>query len=79
MAFMIPTAQYLTADEAAEYCYEPGDIPNEPIEAGWYSRLSAPGYMDCTEWQGPYPNAFRALRDVCRTYDVDAHGEVRED
>jgi hypothetical protein len=21
---------------------------------GWFCRLSAPGYMDCTEWSGPY-------------------------
>lgn len=35
----------------------------------WY-RLSAPGYMDCTEWCGPFPNVFRAARDLCRTFDV---------
>lgn len=35
-----------------------------------FARLSAPGYLDCTEWQGPYPNVFRAARDLCRTFGV---------
>jgi len=21
---------------------------------GWYTRLSASGYMDCTDWEGPF-------------------------
>ena len=45
-----------------------------PPESGWYARCSAPGYLDCTDWQGPYPNAFRAIRDLLATYDIDLDG-----
>lgn len=70
MPFMIPTAEYLSADEATEY--EAGE------DAGFYARLSAPGYLDCTEWNGPYPRAWMALRAVCEEYDVRTDGEDRE-
>lgn len=38
----------------------------EKIEDKWFCRLSAPGYMDCTDWDGPYDNqreAFNALEE----------------
>jgi hypothetical protein len=38
---------------------------------GWYGRLSASGYLDCTEWQGPYETADAALDAVKEQYDVD--------
>lgn len=80
-AFMIPVAEYFTVDDARECyfdpCQEDGGDPGDEPEAGWYSRLSAPGYLDATEWQGPYPNAFRAIRAVCELYEVDVHGEDR--
>ncbi len=34
---------------------------------GWYARLSAPGYTDCTDWSGPYASereAHEALSDM---------------
>ncbi len=78
--FMVPTAEYLTAEEASEYLRNWDDeaFSCEPglQEAGWYSRLSAPGYMDCTGWDGPYPRAWRALKAVCRMYDVDIRGNM---
>ena len=59
--FMEPYAEKLSAKEAKEFTDDP------TAKAGWYSRLSAPGYMDCTEWQGPYScenEAFEALYDT---------------
>ena len=32
----------------------------EPMDDGYYSRLSAPGYLDCTDWTGPYDSADEA-------------------
>lgn len=64
MAFMQPMAEYLSRAEAREYT---GD---KEATKGWYSRLSAPGYMDCTEWQGPYADEGEALAGVCDTYDI---------
>ena len=37
---------------------------------GYAGRLSAPGYMDCTEWMGPYNSAGEARRAVIETFDV---------
>lgn len=63
MAFMVPIAEFLTAKEAREYT---GDAE---AKKGWYSRLSAPGYLDCTDWQGPYATEVASIREVCEQYD----------
>lgn len=81
MAFMVPTASYFTAEEAAECTADPdfgAHVSASDYEAGWYGRLSAPGYMDCTDWQGPFPKAWMAIRYVCRTFDVDTNGDPAE-
>lgn len=50
--------------------YVTGNIlnPDELIEVkeGWVARMSAPGYLDCTEW-GAYPSyddAYAALEEM---------------
>lgn len=42
---------------------------------GWFGRLSAPGYMDATEWQGPYRTERQALDAVKDFHEVDDEGE----
>lgn len=37
---------------------------------GYAGRLSAPGYLDCTEWMGPFDSAAEARRAVIDTYDI---------
>ena len=37
---------------------------------GYSGRLSAPGYMDCTEWMGPYDSAEEARRAVIETFEL---------
>jgi len=79
MAFMKPVAQYLTETEATEYMHESNpDSILEGYPAGWYSRLSADGYLDCTDWQGPYDSADRAIKEVCDLFDVDENGDPIE-
>lgn len=77
MAFMIPVAQYFTVDEAREYYVEPciadGGDPGEP-EAGWYGYLTAPGYLDRTEYDGPYETEDEAFYAVLSFYEIDADG-----
>lgn len=51
----------------------------EPPAAGWYGRLSADGYMDCTDWDGPHDTAADAIAAVCEIYECDADGEPLED
>jgi len=92
MAFMIPSASpmlysqcwfcgevYFTDhEETGSHCSGccGKDSHSDPVE-GWFGRLSAPGYMDATDWQGPFDRPWKALRAVCETYDVDVYGEDR--
>jgi len=54
---------------------ESQSICSECFEPGWYARLSAPGYLDCTEWSGPFERGDDALAYVCELYEVDEDGE----
>lgn len=49
-----------------------------PPEEGWYSRLSAAGYMDATDWHGPYKTSEQALKEVMDVYEVDENGDSLE-
>ena len=68
MGFMKPVAEYLSAQDVIDF-----EIFDE--EAGWYGRLSAPGYSDATDWHGPYKTSDEALRDVMHIYEVDENGD----
>jgi hypothetical protein len=77
-AFMIPVAVYFDANDLAEI--NKGADEDERLEGpGFYARLTAPGYLDCTDWCGPFPSVFRALRDLCSTYEVDLEGNPRKE
>jgi len=41
------------------------------LETGWFCRLSAPGYLDCTDWTGPFPTRHEAEAFIRDTYNVD--------
>ena len=45
---------------------------------GWFARFSAPGYMDCTDWSGPYDSELHAMRELDEQYgpveDEDLEG-----
>jgi len=38
-------------------------------EPGWYFRLSAPGYLDCTDWTGPYETEEEANEALAICYE----------
>lgn len=44
------------------------DEDGEPCEAGVYSRLSASGYLDCTDWSGPFETEEEAVADLLSMY-----------
>lgn len=84
MAFMQPdyTAEaFVTVTEANGESYSfPADVfegahPDCDVEhhpAGkWWWRLSASGYMDCTDWIGPFETLDEARESVQDTFDVD--------
>ena len=80
MAFMKPETSYFTADEAAEWQSEAFDGGEyDRPEAGWYGRLSASGYLDCTDWSGPFATHTEALAHVLYFYEVDENGDSPEE
>jgi hypothetical protein len=59
-------------------------VEGEPTEAtvvsGWFAQLTAPGYMDQTEWSGPYNTKKEAEDYIAKQFDVDPRtGEGLED
>lgn len=41
------------------------------VETGWWARLSADGYMDCTDWSGPFATEAEAREHIKEQYEVD--------
>lgn len=62
------------AHRLADYI-EGDSIESVERKEGWYGRLSAPGYLDCTSWEGPYETAEAAIYAVCEQFDVDENGD----
>ena len=44
--------------------------PDTVEEEGWWARFSAPGYLDCTSWVGPYETEKAALDGLAEVYGV---------
>ena len=67
--FMQPDVQPFSQDEALELMAEL-DADADPSEdlAGYYFRLSAPGYLDCTDWSGPYQTEEEAVAELLSQY-----------
>lgn len=63
---MIPSDVFTEEQFRTEY-----DIPEDTeIETvtGFFCRLSAPGYMDCTDWSGPYATDAAANEALTEMY-----------
>jgi len=59
------------SDQLADYL-EGKQTEDEPeLVKGWFCRLSAPGYMDCTEWSGPYETEQEAIEALDAMYGDD--------
>ena len=56
-------------EEISDYC-ENRECYSIEERTGYSGRLSAPGYMDCTEWMGPFDFPDQARRAVIETYDI---------
>lgn len=50
---------------------DPAERLVETFTDGWFCRLSAPGYLDCTEWEGPFASEDEARLMVQDTWGVD--------
>ena len=67
--FMAPEIQFLSTCEAIEY------TEDDTASRGWYWRLSASGYLDCTDWSGPFSTEFSAVLDCIDTCGDDVELE----
>lgn len=45
-----------------------GKVDSVEIVTGWAARLSAPGYLDATEWMGTYATAEEAALALVEIY-----------
>jgi len=90
MAHMVPhysDGPFVTyEDEQGDEYHCPKGLEPPGSEAtraprGWYWRLSAPGYMDCTDWMGPERTLTDAKRALLREYEVhpDTGDELPDD
>ena len=41
----------------------------------WFGRLSAPGYLDCTDWSGPFDTEKEAMDYLIELYDLEIDEE----
>lgn len=66
-------AEHRGNDDAAEaYGVTPEDV--ETV-FGWSARLSAPGYLDCTDWIGVFDTEDEALAALQEMYPDDDESE----
>lgn len=47
----------------------PEDLGISPVPGKWYGRLSAPGFIDSTEW-AEFETFGEALRGICDTFGL---------
>lgn len=64
---------YPADDFSKEQVAEAENCSVEDIEtqSGHWARLSAPGYMDASDWGGPFESQAEARKYIEETYDVD--------
>ena len=55
------------------------DRENWEVKKGWGCRLSAPGYMDCTEWSGVFETEKEAAECLLKEYGDQEGPEYMED
>lgn len=67
--FLQPDVQWFNQEDLAG---------TELEKPGWYHRLSAPGYLDCTDWTGPFDCEEEANSDLCDMYGDDVVMPPRE-
>lgn len=66
--FMVPYVEFFHGNPETGAFLEPNDPRHDIGEPGFYHRLSADGYMDCTEWVGPFDTQNGAVADLLSMY-----------
>ncbi len=69
--WLVPEADYNPdrplecTDSNARYVLDTEEL------TAWFARLSAPGYLDCTAWFGPYTSRSEAAEELEELYGSD--------
>ena len=63
-SFLQPEAFRL--DTVTEYTLAESGLDLE--DGAIYARLSAPGFLDCTDWSGPFQSVEEAAQHLIETY-----------
>lgn len=71
--------EYFNFDDHAQEMLNAYDYVNLELVRGWFGRLSAPGYMDCTDWSGPFDSEEEALESIKELYGDDEDESDYED
>lgn len=45
------------------------------VQTGYFSRMSASGYLDCTDWNGPYSTLYETVWDLFMNYFDESENE----
>jgi len=51
----------------------------ETVDGKWWARLSAPGYLDCTDWTGPHDSADEARAALDEMFGTDDDDDDDDD
>ena len=66
-SFMAPDVDWLTQFDIEDI--NKFGNPDARLETpGIYARLSAPGFLDCTDWEGPFDDVAKAEKHLVETY-----------
>lgn len=60
---------------AALHIYCMGTIVEVTPKTGWLARMSAPGYMDCTDWS-PFGSEEEAVKGLTEMYGDEGEDDV---
>ena len=63
--FMTPQVELFSVSPDSEYLEKMDEDTNLP---GFYCRLSANGYLDCTDWSGPFQTEEEAIAELITCY-----------
>lgn len=73
--WMLPEWVEKVGPALAKYCDAIGEVTAIQEQEGWFSRLNAPGYMDRTEWDGPFDSEVEAIAHQCELHEIDEDGD----
>lgn len=66
--------EYFDASEITMTLNDDQDQVTLTLHVGFFGRMSAPGYLDCTDWSGPFET-----EEECMSELVDMYGDEEED